>query len=60
MSPIVIKILIQVIMKFGAGIALTIVKELAKSISEQRASLTPEQRKEWDEGKWVKDFQVGE
>ena len=48
MSLLGIRIIVSILMKFGTGIAWTILKELAASISEQRASLTPEQREELD------------
>lgn len=59
MSPLVIKILIQIMMKFGAPITWTIVKVLYKSLKKHYESATPEQQAEWKKD-WAKDFQPGE
>ncbi len=59
MSPIIAKILISILVKYGGGILRIAIKELFKAYMKQRAALTAEQRKEWDR-EWVKDVQVGE
>jgi len=59
MSPLVTKLLIQIVMKFGAPIAWSLVKGLFTNLRHQYDSATPEQRAEWDKD-WAADFKTDE
>jgi hypothetical protein len=58
-SVILGKILIAIVAKLGGEMLRVALKTLYNEYMRQRASLTPEQRKEWDRD-WVKDFQSNE
>ena len=59
MSPLATKLLIQILMKFGAPIIWTIVKALYKHLKDQYESASPQQQIEWKKD-WAKDFQSDE
>jgi len=59
MSPLLVKILIAIIGKLGVEMILIALKELAKEYQAHRASLTPEQREEWNRD-WKEDFRSSE
>uniref|UniRef100_A0A6M3KB22 Uncharacterized protein n=1 Tax=viral metagenome TaxID=1070528 RepID=A0A6M3KB22_9ZZZZ len=59
MSVLLTKIMIAIIGKLGGEMLRIAIKELYKEYIEQRASLTPEERAEWDRD-WTEDFRTDE
>jgi len=51
--------MIAIIGKLGGEMLRIAIKELYKEYIEQRASLTPEERAEWDRD-WTEDFRTDE